>query len=157
MTSDQITETILLVVNRMSHKYTFNGYEVDDIKQEAWIICNEALQRYDGKRPLENFLAVHLSNRLKNFVRDNYWDSDTDRGRVCTPAQLSGDVNVIGLTRDLHSEMSNHEMVNVVDSKLPATYRGDYLKIINDVYVPKKQREEVVSKISGILKEAGYV
>ena len=156
LTDEEVTETIMRVVNRMAHKYTFVGFEVDDMKQEGWIICNEAMPRWDGNRPLENFLSVHLSNRFKNFVRDNYWDSETDRGKVSTPAQLTGDLNIVGNTRDLYADACNHEMVDLIDTKLPAKYRGDYLKIVNDVYVPKKQREEVLKKIEGILRENGY-
>ena len=57
MTYDQVMKQIEVVVNRISPKYTFNTYDVDDIKQEAFIICMDALQRYDQKRPLENFLS----------------------------------------------------------------------------------------------------
>ena len=81
MTEDQVVEEINVVVNRMSQRYTFYGYEVDDIKQEAFIICMDALERYDNKRPLENFLSVHLSNRLKNFVRDNHYMKDEEEKR----------------------------------------------------------------------------
>jgi len=32
----------------------------------------------------------------------------------------------------------------------------DYLKIINDVYVTKQRREEIIDMISDILEEHGY-
>ena len=73
MTKEEVLDKIKLVVDRISPKYTFHGYDVDDIKQEAFMICMDALDRYDQKRPLENFLSVNLSNRLKNFVRDNHY------------------------------------------------------------------------------------
>ena len=44
----------------------------EDIEQEAFIIGAKAIDDYDG-RSLENFLYVHLNNRLKNFKRDNYY------------------------------------------------------------------------------------
>jgi len=78
MTESQLMKSIETVVNRIAPKYTFNGYDVDDIKQESFLICVDALDRYDENRPLENFLSVHLSNRLKNFVRDNFYVSGTD-------------------------------------------------------------------------------
>ena len=68
MTREEVLDKINLVVNRISPKYTFHGYDLDDIKQEAFMICMDALNRYDQKRPLENFLSVNLSNRLKNFI-----------------------------------------------------------------------------------------
>ena len=47
-------------------------------------------------------------------------------------------------------------MGKVLDIKLPAHHRADYLKIINDVYVPKKKKEEVLFIIQTILEEHGY-
>lgn len=73
MTEKEVMDQMMVVIDRTAAKYTFYGYDVEDIKQEAFIICMDALERYDEKRPLENFLAVHLSNRLKNFIRDNYY------------------------------------------------------------------------------------
>ena len=47
-------------------------------------------------------------------------------------------------------------MVTVLDFKLPADYRADYLKIVNDVYVPKKRKEEVLALIKEIMEEHGH-
>ena len=98
MTEEQVVDQINVVVNRMAHKYTFHGYTVDDIKQEAFIICMEALNRYDGIRPLENFLSVNLSNRLKNFIRDNHffgYNEEDERHNILQPAQLDFEDNII--------------------------------------------------------------
>jgi hypothetical protein len=46
-------------------------------------------------------------------------------------------------------------MQHIIDNKLPSEYRSDYLKIINDVYVPKKRREEIISLIKELLDEEG--
>ena len=89
MTHQQVVDQIQVVVNRIAPKYTFYGYEADDLKQEAFIICMDALDRYEDGRPLENFLSVHLSNRLKNFVRDNHYTKDEEeKARVVMPGQL---------------------------------------------------------------------
>ena len=50
MSEEQVLSSIDAIVNRIAHKYTFYGYEVEDIKQEAFIICLDALNRYDEKR-----------------------------------------------------------------------------------------------------------
>ena len=47
-------------------------------------------------------------------------------------------------------------MTRSLDIKLPANYRADYIKIINDVYVPKKRKEEVLFIIKTILEEQGH-
>ena len=56
MTEQEVVDQIEKVCNRIAPRYTFYGYALDDIKQEAFIICMEALNRYDNSRPLENFL-----------------------------------------------------------------------------------------------------
>jgi hypothetical protein len=46
----------------------------EDIFQECVIIVMKSgcLEKYDTSLPLENFLTVHLRNRLYNFKRDNF-------------------------------------------------------------------------------------
>lgn len=157
MTEEQVMKTIMLVVNRTASKYTFYGYDSDDIKQEAFIICMDALNRYDSKRPLENFLAVHLSNRLKNFVRDNHYMKDEDeKRRIVMPGQLANEEYILDTQEENEDRLDCEDMIGLLDIKLPATYRSDYLKIINDVYVPKKRREEVLDIIYEILEEHGH-
>ena len=76
MTEEQVITTINTVSSRLANKYTFPNYETEDIEQEAFIIGMEAMDRYDEKRPLENFLSVHIKNRLSNFRRDHYYRPD---------------------------------------------------------------------------------
>jgi RNA polymerase sigma factor (sigma-70 family) len=155
MTEQEVVHQINTVVNRIASKYTFYGYEVDDIKQEAFIICMDALDRYDNKRPLENFLSVHLSNRLKNFIRDNYFTKDEEeKKKVLKPKSLSSEEYI-----PVNKHQENHDvnidakhMQNILNKHLPSTYRADYLKLINDVYVPKKRREEVIELIKELIE-----
>jgi RNA polymerase sigma factor (sigma-70 family) len=156
MTYDQVMKQIEVVVNRIAPKYTFSTYDVDDIKQEAFIICMDALERYDQKRPLENFLSVHLSNRLKNFIRDNYYTKDEEeKKRVMRPKYL-GSEDIVQYDNQTEQLTDAKNLKTVVDKHLPAQYRADYLKIINDVYVPKKRREEIISLIKEIVETYGY-
>jgi DNA-directed RNA polymerase specialized sigma subunit len=70
MTEQQVIDQINIVVNRIAPKYAFGTYGVDDIKQEAFIICMDALNRYDQKRPLENFLyAITIILKMKKKKR----------------------------------------------------------------------------------------
>lgn len=157
MTEQEVIDQINIVVDRIAPKYTFYGYEVADIKQESFIICMEALPRYDEDRPLENFLSVHLSNRLKNFVRDNHFITDEpDKAKIVMPGQLSNEEHVLDSREEHVSRIDYKQMSHVLDLKLPAQYRSDYLKIINDVYIPKKRKTEVLDIIEQILQEHGY-
>jgi DNA-directed RNA polymerase specialized sigma24 family protein len=160
MTEEDVIEEMMKVINRTAPKYTFYGYGVEDIKQESFIICMDAMERYEEGRPLENFLAVHLSNRLKNFVRDNHFvKAEEEKAKVQMPGQLAND-NTIVSPQSLQAKQGHHidleEMKKIIDIKLPAQHRSDYLKIINDIYVPKKQREEVLSVVHEILEEHGH-
>lgn len=157
MTEKEVLQKINVVVNRIAPKYTFNGYDVDDIKQEAFIICIDALDRYDELRPLENFLSVNLSNRLKNFVRDNYYTkNDEEKKKVLNPTQLSYEDNIQSCHFDNDKNIDLHSIKISIDKHLPSKYRSDYLKILNDVYVPKKRKLEIFSLIKKIMKDNGY-
>lgn len=152
MTEQQVIDQINVVVNRIAPKYTFNTYDVEDIKQEAFIICMDALERYDNKRPLENFLSVHLSNRLKNFVRDNFYTKDEEhKKRVLKPQYLSAD-DVVKYESDYDDKLEAKNMKKVIDKYLPAEHRSNYLKMINDIYIPKRKREELMNLIKELLE-----
>lgn len=161
MTETQVIDQIQIVVDRIAPKYTFYGYTTDDVKQEAFIICIEALNRYDPTRPLENFLSVNLSNRLKTFVRDNYMTAQTSeaRKRLVQPAQLDYEDSIIDEDEKFgnsYDQLDLQSMAGAIDQYMPANVRMDYLKLINDVYVSKQRREEVIGIVKTILEEHGY-
>ena len=161
MTEEQVVKQIQKVCDRIAPKYTFYGYTVDDLKQESFIICMEALHRYDESRPLENFLSVNLSNRLKNFVRDNHFigSENEDRVKVSQPAQLDFENNIIDTEHHFansYDKIQMREIAKIVDQFIPANIRMDYLKIINDIYITKQRRQEIMDIINEILEENGY-
>ena len=162
MTEQQVTDTITLVCDRIAPKYAFYGYDASDIKQEAFIICAEALNRYDGIRPLENFLSINLSNRLKTFVRDNLFISSSHEGRkrVSQPAQLDYENSLVDYNESYansYDKLDMMEKVALIDEYIPANIRMDYLKVVNEVPISKQRREEVIEIIREILKEHGHV
>jgi RNA polymerase sigma factor (sigma-70 family) len=155
MSQEEVLETIQIIIGRIAPKYTFQGYEIEDIKQEAFIICVDALDRYDPTRPLENFLSVNLSNRLKNFVRDNnYTKSGDQKKKALLPVSLSNEDHVEDHREDI--TLDTKEMLEIIDEHIDIDFRSDYLKIINNVHVPKKRKIEVLDHIQYILKENGY-
>lgn len=157
MTKEETTERINSVINKIAPRYTFRDYDVEDIKQEAFIICIDGLDRYDSSRPLENFLSVHLSNRLKNFIRDNYFiKDDEDRKRVMSPKYLASDDDVFYECVDINHKIDTKDANKVIDKFLPCEYRSDYLKILADVYVPKRIKQKIMQIIEKILREHGY-
>ena len=55
-------------INLLAPSFTFGYYDIEDIKQEAYIFGLESLARYDRSRPIENFLYSHIKNRLINLM-----------------------------------------------------------------------------------------
>jgi len=72
MNESEVIRIINKVCGRLSSKFTFGYHEREDIAQQAFIFGIEGLSSYDDTRPLENFLWVHIKNRLCTFKRDNY-------------------------------------------------------------------------------------
>ena len=147
-------EIIDTVINRIAPKYTFNGYDIDDIKQESFIICHEALKRYDNKRPLENFLSVNLSNRLKNFVRDNFGHSkDVEKKKLHSPSTITANIANSYHFYEFDDEyLDRKNMMAKIEEQLPPTLREDYLKFINNVYLNKNKRESLLKTLKEIVE-----
>ena len=157
MTEREVIKEISAVIDRIAHKYTFYGYEIDDMKQEAFIMCVDAMERYDPSRPLENFLSVHLSNRLKNFVRDHHFTKDEeDKKRIVMPGQLNHEDRLVDQHHDGGESLDYQQMSYILDLKLPASVRADYLKIMHDSHVSKRRKEEVLLIIKEIMEEHGH-
>ena len=161
MTEQEVVDQINKVCDRIAPKYTFYGYTVDDIKQESFMICMDALKRYDENRPLENFLSVNLSNRLKNFVRDNHFIStdNNERVKIVQPAQLEFENNIVDGSNSFTMSYDDIELKDIsrlINEYIPAFMRMDYLRMINDVYITKQRKEEIIDTILEILEEHGY-
>src|SRR6056300_879193 len=157
MTHEQTIDQITIVINRIAPKYTIRDYDVEDIKQEAFMICMDALDRYDTNRPLENFLSVHLSNRLKNFVRDNYFvKDDEDKKKVLAPKQLPQDDQIVQKENNIDMTIDTDNIKAIIDKFLPVELRSDYLKFAAEAYIPQKRKLHLIEIIREILKENGY-
>jgi hypothetical protein len=165
-------------VSRYAKKFKFSYHEIDDIEQEGFMIGMEALERYDTSRPLENFLAVHIKNRLKNFKRDNFFRYDEElennitsfkdlkkvqRNNVRKFLLFPIDIDCVKQDRERNMSTSNRfvddvelkELMTIVDKHLSVDFRKDYLKMRDGVYVSKIRRDEVCGEIRGILDEKG--
>ena len=161
MTEEETVGHINKVVNRISPKYVFYGYTLDDIKQESFLICMDALDRYDEKRPLENFLSVNLSNRLKNFVRDNHFLADEEqKAKITQPGQLENDHTIVDQEEKFtipEYSIDYSDIVELLNAEIPASIRMDYLKVVHEIPLSKNRRLEVMSYINYILQSYGYL
>jgi DNA-directed RNA polymerase specialized sigma subunit len=174
----EVINIIDKIMSSIARKYSFGVYGVDDIKQEGFILAMDALTRYNGSAPLENFLRIHLNNRLKDFKRDNSFrinshctkcatfNSECDS--CCKRQQTQDikknllnpiDIQVINDDQNTVYEGSlidTLEMVEIVDRinrRLPVEYRQDYLRVKEGLYVSKSRRLEIEVIISKIIDE----
>jgi DNA-directed RNA polymerase specialized sigma24 family protein len=159
MTEEQVVSTIYRISSRLATKYTFPNYEADDIAQEAFIIGMEAMNRYDEVRPLENFLSIHIKNRLKNFKRDNYFRPDEGKAeKIQQGKKKLLDASSIDEVRNflVYSEASENieerELVEYIDQHLPANMRSDYLRFMNDQPLTKTKKTNLISELQSIVE-----
>ena len=167
MTEQEVLAVIEKIVNRYCHKFKFGYFTAEDIKQEAFIIAVDALDRYDETRPLENFLSSHVKNRLINFKRDNYcrqqkedadikWELRNNAKKfLMEPLDISNirdeqEKNMRN-ENDFIEDIFTREMFDLIDSELPVDLRSDYLRIKDGVYVPKPRRQQIYDEISKII------
>lgn len=76
VSQEEFLQVLDNISKRLCHKFRFAYHDIEDMKQQAAIFALEGLERYDNKRPLENFLWTHVRNRLFNYKRNNYQRPD---------------------------------------------------------------------------------
>ena len=55
---------------------------------------------------------------------------------------------------NLEEKIANKEIFEKIDIDLPATLREDYLKLLNDIPVPKVRKEKIFEAIRNIIANA---
>jgi len=159
MTESEVSETISKVARRLAPKFTFGPYDVEDIFQEAFIIGIEGLDKYDEARPLSNFMFTHISNRLKNFKRDNYYRLDIGaahniqtRKKNINEALDINSIHSICTADTTTNDAHITEILAIIDEKLPAEYRRDYLKLKANSPMPKSRKALILKILKEILE-----
>jgi DNA-directed RNA polymerase specialized sigma24 family protein len=154
-------KTILKVIDRIAPRYVFGYYELDDIKQESYIICLEALPKYDKSRPFENFISKHLSNRLKTLIRDKYSRSKIESEKHSQLNQSkknlmdlkSADGQHKMYDEDILSKLSTQEAIEIVIKELSPSMRNNFYRLANGVSIQSAKKNALFSKIKEILGE----
>jgi hypothetical protein len=126
----EVTEIIQKVAENHKHK-TFGSFTSDDIYQQACLICTIKIQEFSihkqntkkPKQALENFLNKVVSNRLKNFFRDNegihYKDYKSDKSSFDKQQRINLlnpiDVHVTNDRNLKHSFEENFESLDLLE------------------------------------------
>jgi len=182
---DQKTlQIILKVCRRLAPRYTFGYYSVEDIEQESFIFALAALPRYDESIScLENFLHVHVSNKLKTFKRDHYVRNDftckycgrkdpnceyckrrewkhLKKKHLMEPIDIDNVNDEHEKSMHTRSNVSEEteldELFSIINQNLDVYLRQDYLKMLEGISIPKSKKQLIEAKILEILSEYNY-
>jgi len=180
----QQVKTIQKVARALAPRYTFGYYDREDIEQEAFIIALEAMDDYDSdKGSLENFLYTHINNRMKNFLRKNYYrktftcvhcggedptceSCERRRWKFAVKKHLMEPIDIDNVNcnnetnayeyQNLHERLELDEIFILINQHLEIHLRADYLRMLEGLHVPKPKRETIEGRIIEILQEYGY-
>lgn len=180
LTEQHTIDVIQAIANGIADKFVFGYYDVEDIRQEAFLLGMDALERYDGERPLENFLYVHIRNRLKTLKRDKYKRlidcpncKEDEYCDLCEKRKLKSeskrnlmeplDIAFIDDEKESNthtesnilSQLEINEISSIIDQHLDLELRLDYLKMLDGVYIQKVKRQKIEQRILEILEEYG--
>jgi len=183
---DEHVDLIRKVAKALASRYTFGYYDKEDIEQECFIIMmkSNALDKYDESRgSLENFIYVHLNNRLQNFLRKNYYrktftcihcggkDPDCEscerrRWRFAVKKHLMEPIDIDNINCEAESNAYNtynlleklelDEIFTLINKHLEIYLRTDYLRMLEGIHIAKNKREVIEGRILEILGEHGY-
>jgi len=162
LTEERFLAAYHSVIDKIAHKYVFTSFECEDIRQEAFLIAHAGLKDYDSGRSLENFLYIHLSNRLKNFKRDNYYRYEVGDAQKMQNAKKSilepidiYDLFHIATGSSIVEDAHVIEVLEIIDKKLPANMRSDYLKLKNKGKLTKSRKNKIMKKLEEIVNGEG--
>jgi hypothetical protein len=179
-------EIIERIATRLGQKFRFGYHTLDDMKQQAALFAWEGINdSWDPERPLENFLWIHVRNRLYNFKRNNYGrpEKPCDScplyvNKECTKFDEMLDCNLYkgwmdrnAAKRNLMSSYSTiyekeeessalddlftRDIINLLDEELHVQFREDWIRFTNNLKLPKARRERILEEIVIVLKENG--
>lgn len=155
---EQKLEIITRVAKRLAPKYVFGYYGQEDIEQEAVLMGYDALTRWDGIRPLENFIYTHINNRLKTFKRDNYYRLNAGSAEPIQQAKKNImdpiSIDKVNPVKELVDDQFK-EARTYIDDFLPVCLRKDYLRMCAGVKISKPVKARVLAEIKTILEQSG--
>lgn len=174
-TSQQLLDEAYPIIKKLASSRSSSGafayYEDNDVYQEVWAMCLDAMERYNPEiGPIENYLVRHVSNRLKNLKRDKYFrpgstvvGSGLARTRMNLINALSlsgGDVFEDGVllcsasmnTNPVDNALSK-ETLQYVMCKLPTELLEPFGLLIGNNKVRGPVVEEICHKVAEILAE----
>ncbi len=183
MTKDEllrIADPIIAKIAKTRKTQKFAYYEGVDIEQEVWVFCLQALGRYDPdkasgdisiEKRIEHFLNNHVTNRIKNLMRDKYFRPENktvpkfgnSRTRMDLVNALPLDIcdannieKILGSGANYNDPVSSllaKETIHLILSKLPSELIDPFESIIGGNKVRKGIEMYLQEEVARILQE----
>lgn len=144
MTPEEIDQVVMKVVKKIRKK-PYGFLTEEDLAQEAWIILQAILPKWDKKRPLENFLMSSLVKRMKSFSRPYF--RSKDRRKVTDFCELED--------RPIFDKDSieGDDLYQFIYNRLPQNMITDFHRLTEDEPIPMTRKAALLSQIKEILDE----
>lgn len=161
MTHPQISQEKLLehldkISARLATNSTFDIFDQDDIRQEIYLLLIKAYEKYDSSRGDEfSFLYNFVRYRLRTFKRDRFINgalkNSMDRLKIQRASSINEDSSITNT--DPCEEIDKSEyFTKVVDSKIPAYLRMDYLRLLDGVEIQYHNKFKLMESIRVIVR-----
>lgn len=151
----EILDTITKVAKLIAPKYTFAYYGKDDLIQEAIIMGIDAYNRWDKKRPFENFVARHISNRLKTLKRDKFYRS-SGPDKISNAQAIKKSIvqpERIGLELKKSKDEPEQFPWDEIDLIIPFSLRKDYLRLRAGVKISSSVKNSIMLIIKNYVEK----
>ncbi len=173
LTDEEIQQVITKVANNHAGK-SFGSYQSEDIVQQSLMICWQKLPEYQSKRAkekhntkqsLENWLNKVVSNRLKNFYRDNHQNkrkkfktdkSDYDlkkRESLLEPASINEIYSFEA--KDISYGGFSTELLTLILPKISYEEYDILESVLNGEKINSYYKKQLQRKVRSILSEHG--
>lgn len=122
MTFDEFIKKYARLIEKLSYKFYLNGYTVDDIRQEIYMIAARVLQHYenDGKSTLTNYF-------MKSVYRDMVYMIRSQHGIEYGDFELLDRAGIFSFNDDTIKELEREQYLEdiwaYIDT-LPKSYRA---------------------------------
>lgn len=113
-------------------------------------MCEEIISKWDGIRPLENFLASSLKKRIYSLRRDTYFRKGTESGlkkRAVIDLQQEDDLLY---EIEAENQVCYNDEVEFILDHLPVNMRADFYRLANGVSLSPTRKAALFNKVREI-------
>lgn len=162
------------IVSKLSRKLLLVSHDMSDIRQQGWVLALEGVAKFDPntqpdkplEQALENFLRVHVINRLKSYRRDRLGSSEKPTSpksllswerRMQARRNILYPVDVYSLKQEIYfhdatiEDTHYRDLTQLIQQKLPVALRNDFLRMCDGVRIPKSRQTKVRAAIASII------